>query len=80
MRNMQVPAYCPVEAGVQEEEKRAVVLEVKNVIVIWFIPIIIMPDAELSVDVGMDIPVVGVADESGMDIVMDISIFISTEE
>jgi hypothetical protein len=39
-----------------------------------------MPDAELSVDVGMDTPVVGVADESGMDIVMDISIFISTEE
>jgi hypothetical protein len=76
MRNMQVPAYCPVDAGFQDEEKRAVVLEVKKVMVIWSIPIIIADD-ELSVDVGMAIPAAAAVDDSGIVIVMDISMFIS---
>jgi hypothetical protein len=76
MRNMQVPAYCPVVAGFQDEEKRAVVLDVKNVMVIWSIPIII-PDDELPVDVGMAMPAASVVDDCGMGIVMDISMFIS---
>jgi hypothetical protein len=75
MRNKHVPVYCPVVAGFQDEEKRAVVLDVKNVMVIWSIPIIIPVD-ELPVDVGMAMPAAPVVDDSGMGIVMDISIFI----
>jgi hypothetical protein len=76
MRNMQVPAYCPVDAGFQDEEKRAVVLDVKNVMVIWSIPIIMLDD-ELSVDVGMAMPAAPVVDDPGMGIVIDMSIFTS---
>jgi hypothetical protein len=77
MRNMQVPAYCPVEAGFQDEEKRAVVVEVKKVMVIWSM-LIIMPGVELSLDVGMDMPAIAVVDDPDMDVVMDISMFILT--
>jgi hypothetical protein len=77
MRNMQVPAYCPVEAGFQDEEKRAVVVEVKKVMDIWSIPIIML-GVELSVDVGMDIPAIAVVEDPDMDVVMDISMFMLT--
>jgi hypothetical protein len=71
-RKMQVPAYCPVEAGTQDMEKRGVLVDVKNVMAIWSMPIIVvMPDIdELPVAVGIDIPAIVV-----VDIVMSIFIF-----
>jgi hypothetical protein len=73
IRNMQVPAYCPVELGVQAMEKRGVLVEVKNVIAIESIDIIVIPDddidMELSVELGMDIADVVVGDPD-IDIVM----------
>lgn len=52
MRNMQVALYWPVVAGVQDMEKRGVVVEVKKVMAILSIPIIVdMPSVE--VDIGM---------------------------
>lgn len=41
IRNMQVPAYCPVVWGIQEDEKRAVLVEVKKVVAIESIVIIL---------------------------------------
>jgi hypothetical protein len=77
IRKIQVPAYCPVEVGVHEEEKRGVVVEVKKVIAIMFISIIvIVPDAGPSVDVGMAIPPMVFVGDPDIGIVMDMSIFI----
>jgi hypothetical protein len=72
---MQVPAYCPVEAGTQDMEKRGVLVDVKNVMAIWSMPIIVvMPDIdELPVAVGMDIPAIVVVD-------IGMSMFILTRE
>ncbi|KIW07055.1 uncharacterized protein PV09_01946 [Verruconis gallopava] len=46
MRNMHVPAYWPVEFGVQVDEKRGVVVDAKNVIAI--VSISIIPDEDIS--------------------------------
>jgi hypothetical protein len=70
IRNMQVPAYCPVVAGFQDEENSAVVVPVKKVMVIWSI-LIGMPGVELSLDEGMAMPAVAVGDDG---IAIDISI------
>jgi hypothetical protein len=71
IRNMQVPAYCPVEAGTQDMEKRGVLVDVKNAMAIWSMPIIVVvPDIdELPVAVGIDIPAIVVVD-------IDMSMFI----
>jgi hypothetical protein len=69
---MHVPAYCPVEAGVQDLEKRGVLVEVKKVMAISFIPIIVVIPEEPSVDVDMGIPAIVVV--GGIDI--DMSMFI----
>jgi hypothetical protein len=58
IRKKQVPAYCPVEAGLQDKAKSGVLAEVKNVVAIWFIPIIFVPDDEPSVDIGIVIPTI----------------------
>ncbi|KAF2095959.1 hypothetical protein NA57DRAFT_59022 [Rhizodiscina lignyota] len=75
IRNLQVPAYCSVELGVQDEEWRGVLVEVKNVIVIESIPIIIILDdedmgMELPVELAMDIPDMVFVGDVDIDIVM----------
>ncbi|PQE06942.1 hypothetical protein CJF32_00009202 [Rutstroemia sp. NJR-2017a WRK4] len=74
IRNMQVPAYCPVEVGVQVIEKRGVLVEVKNVIAIVSIDINVVADEdidkELSVELAMDIADVVVVGDPDVDIVM----------
>jgi hypothetical protein len=76
MRNMQVPVYCPVDVGVQAVEKSGVLVEVKNVMAIMSIPIIVIPES----DVGIDMPPIALVEEGDPDmgIVVDISMFIST--
>jgi hypothetical protein len=74
MRNMHVALYWPVVAGVQDIEKRGVVVEVKKVMAILSIPImdvdVIPVDPSVEVDMGISaIVVVG-------DIDIDISMFI----
>jgi hypothetical protein len=74
IRNMQVPAYCPIEVGVQAMEKRGVLVEVKNVIAIESIDMNVVPDPdidiELSVELAMDIADVVVVGDPDVDIVM----------
>jgi hypothetical protein len=76
---MHVPAYCPVEVGVQAMENSGVVDDVKNTMAISSMPIIVEPvpiGIDMPVDVPMAIPVVAVA---GIDMDMDIeSMFILT--
>jgi len=72
MRNMQVALYWPVVVGIQDMEKRGVVVEVKNVMAILSIPImdVIPIDPSVEVDIGISaMVVVG-------DIDIDISMFI----
>ena len=66
IRNMQVPAYCPVDLGVQAQENRGVVDDVKNTIPIESIPIMSMDgDVDIGIDMlvelGMAIPDIPVA-------------------
>lgn len=61
IRNIHVPAYCPVVFGVHAEENRGVFEAVKNTMAIESIPIMVlleddMPLIELSVEVAIDIP------------------------
>jgi hypothetical protein len=71
IRYMHVPAYCPVEFGVQDREYNGVLVEVKNVMAMDSIPIIVeLDDDDTGVELAIDIPdmaLVGVAD---IDIVM----------
>jgi len=56
---MQVPAYFPVESGVQADEKRGVVVEVKNVMAIMSMPIIdVLADMSMApgVELAMSMP------------------------
>lgn len=60
IRKMQVPAYFPVESGVQALEKRGVVVEVKKVMAIVSMPIIDVLECmsmESDVELGIGIPV-----------------------
>jgi hypothetical protein len=74
MRNMQVPAYCPVDVGVQAVEKSGVLVEVKKVMLIMSMLIIVIPESA----VGIDMPPIALVGEgdSDMGIVIDASIFI----
>jgi hypothetical protein len=84
IRKMHVPAYWPVEFGVQAVEKRGVVVEVKKVIAISLMPIIDVLDGmsmeEAVVAMGMsDIVAVAMSD---MDIVipdMDMALAIEVQ-
>lgn len=73
IRNMHVPAYSPVELGIQDMEYRGVLVDLKNVMVIWSIPIIAMPDDEIPVELGIDMPPMVIVGEP--DMVVDISMF-----
>lgn len=75
IRNMQVPAYCPVVLGVQEDEKRAVFVAVKKVMAIESIPII------LDESMGME-PSVGVAMgmEPSVRVAMGIAAMVPAED
>jgi hypothetical protein len=56
IRKMQVPAYFPVESGVQAEEKRGVFVEVKNVMAIISMPIIdVLEDMSIAPGVWLAI-------------------------
>lgn len=68
IRNMHVPAYCPVELGVQDIEKRGVAVEVKKVMAIESIPIISMLDED---DIGMEPAVEGAIGIAGIVSVAD---------
>jgi len=70
IRKMQVPAYCPVELGIQDMEYRGVVVEVKNVMAMEFMPIIVVSDEELAVDVAMDMSAMVLVAAAVIDIVM----------
>ena len=59
MRNIHIPAYCPVVVGVKANDQRDVLVEVKNTIAIESIPIIIVL-LDDEVDIGME-PSVAVA-------------------
>lgn len=52
IRNMQAPAYCPVVFGWNAVDHRGVVVEVKNTMVMEFIPMVISPEED--VDMGID--------------------------
>jgi len=71
---MQVPAYWPIELGVQDEEKRGVLVEVKKVMDIESIPIIvpiaIPSDDELAVELAIDIPDMVLDGDPDIDIVI----------
>lgn len=77
---MQVPAYCPLVAGVHWAEKSGVLKEVKNVMAISAMLMdmdIWECDIDMDVEVAMDIPVVVAVD---IDIVpWDISISMTFE-
>lgn len=67
IRKMQVPAYCAVDDGVQEREKRGVVVEVRKVMD--------MVEEDMSMeelDVAIDMPDVGVAVVVLIDMLMSI--------
>jgi hypothetical protein len=75
IKNMQVPAYCPVELGVHVMENRGVVVDVKKVIAIESIPIMVVSDEDIADDVAIDIADVVLAGDPDIDIVMlDMSI------
>ena len=79
MRKMQVPAYCPVELGVQAAENRGVEVAWKKVISIISMRIIVpISDGGVPDEVGMYIPPMALVGELVMGIVMDISMFILT--
>lgn len=70
---MHVPAYCPVELGIQDKEKRGVAVEVKKTMVIESIPIISVPDEddigmEPAVEVAMGIVIIVFVAKPGIDI------------
>ncbi len=75
MRNMQVPAYCPVELGAQDEEYKGVLVEVKKVMAIESIPIIIVlvdddMAMEVVVELAMDISDMVLVGDPDIDIDM----------
>lgn len=69
IKKIHVPAYWPLEVGVQVSEKRGVLKEVKNVIIISDMPIMDEPepisipidDIEVEVDIDIDDVAVPVA-------------------
>jgi hypothetical protein len=76
IRNMHVPAYCPTEVGVQDMEKRGVLVDVKKVMAIASIPIIVMPEDAVPVELGIDMSPIVVVGELDMGMVIDISMFV----
>lgn len=52
MRNMQIPAYCPVVLGVNADDQREVPVDVKNTVAIVSMPAIVV--SEDDVDMGME--------------------------
>lgn len=50
IRNMQVPAYCPIDSGIHAIENNGVVVDVKNVIAMLSIPIILAFDDPMSIE------------------------------
>jgi hypothetical protein len=76
IKNMHVPAYCPIEVGVHDIEKRGVLVDVKNVMAIASIPIIGMPEEEVPVELGIDIPPIVTVGELDIGMVIDISMFV----
>ena len=55
MRNMHVPAYCPVVFGEKAVDQRGVFVEVKNTIAISSMPIIpAMSDDDVDVGMGLE--------------------------
>lgn len=74
IRNMQVPAYCPVELGLHDHVNKGVLEEVKNTIAIESIPISMLEDddmgIELPVEVAIDIPDIVEVGESDTEIVI----------
>jgi hypothetical protein len=70
MRNMHVPAYCPVDFGVHAIENSGVTVEVKNVMVMESIPIMVVPEDGMSmelVELAMDIPDIVLVGEPDVD-------------
>jgi hypothetical protein len=53
---MQIPAYCPIVLGVNDDDQRELVVDVTNTMGIGPIPAIVSDD-----DVGMDIEAPSVA-------------------
>jgi hypothetical protein len=79
MRKMHVPAYCPVELGVQAAENRGVEVAWKKVISIMFMRIIVPISGDgVLVEGGIVIPPIALVGEPIMGIVVDMSIFILT--
>jgi hypothetical protein len=79
MRKMHVPAYCPVELGVQAAENRGVEVAWKKVISIMFMRIIVPISGDgVPVEGGIVIPPIALVGEPIMGIVVDMSIFILT--
>lgn len=81
IKKMQVPAYWPLDVGVQSSEKRGVLNEVKKVMIISDIVIVIeepdmpdMPDmaVEEAVDIAMDMVPVEVAVAVDIDVVISL--------
>lgn len=72
MRNIQVPAYCPIDFGIQERENKGVVVDVKKVMAIAFIPIISSVDdmSIAPVELGIAIPDIALVGVPDVDIVM----------
>ena len=77
MRNIQVPAYCPIVFGVQAEENNGVPVEVKNTIAIESMPIIMSEDIEdigIELAVELDIAIPDIVAVGDVDVDVDIAI------
>lgn len=77
MRKMQVPAYCPVFVGVQVMENRGVLVDVKKVMAMSFIPIMDMEvDEAVVMDEVVDMGMLVDVDMAVMLLVIDISMIL----
>lgn len=71
---MQVAAYCPMVFGVQDKEKRGVLVEVKNTMAMDSIPMSMVEDdaigMELLVELAIDMPDIVEVGEVDVDMVI----------
>ncbi|KAK5412241.1 hypothetical protein LTR06_005211 [Exophiala xenobiotica] len=69
-RKMQVAVYCPMLSGVQDHEKRGVVVEMKKTMAMDSIPMSVLDDDDIGMELAIDIPDVVEVGEADVDMVI----------
>lgn len=72
IKNMHVPAYCPVDAGVHAVEYKGVLVPEKKTIIMSSIPIIMVPPLLMELAVLMALPAIVEVGEPAMLVIDDI--------